>query len=300
MTAAEIPPIVNHTISIMRLSFLTLALSFLCPWLAKSEPAALAAVAEIPATQFIRVERDGQSTRLQTAVTRFTRGEIEVDLIGAVHIADDSYYQKLNTRFKAYPVILFEMVGGENLGGGQLMQNEGEKPAGALGLLGSAVEKMQQALELKGQKDEIDYSAENFVHADLTLAEFHQLNQEREQSLLSFMLKQAFAKPSGKEPSSAGLLIALLSRNPDKLKLQLVDTLGEGDTQMANIAGENVIINDRNLKCLAVMQEQIKQGVSKLGIFYGAAHFPDMEKRLIDQGFKQTQQTWLDAWTIPQ
>ena len=116
---------------------------------------------------------------------------------------------------------------------------------------------------------------------------------------MTFMLKQAFAKPSGKEPSTAGLLIALLSRNPDKLKLQLVDTLGEGDTQMANIAGENVIISDRNLKCLAVMQDQIKAGKTKIGIFYGAAHYPDMEKRLIEQGFKQTQQTWLDAWTLP-
>ena len=283
----------------MRLSFLSLAFSFLCPWVAKSEPLVVAPVVEAPATQFIRVERDGESTRLQTAVTRFTRGEVEIDLIGAVHIADESYYEILNTSFKAYPVILFEMIGGENLGKGQAVQKEGKKPAGALGFLGSAFEKIQQALDLKGQKDEIDYSAENFVHADLTIEEFHKLNQEREQSLMSFMLKQAFAKPSGKEPSSVGLLIALLSRNPDKLKLQLVDTLGEGDTQMANIAGDNVIISDRNLKCLAVMQDQIKAGKTKVGIFYGAAHYPDMEKRLIEQGFKQTQQTWLDAWTLP-
>jgi hypothetical protein len=283
----------------MRLSFLTLAFSFLCPWVAKSDPVVVAPELEAPATQFIRVERDDKSTRLQTAVTRFTREGVEVDLIGAVHIADESYYEKLNTSFKAYPVILFEMIGGENLGKGQALENEGEKPAGALGFLGSAFEKMQQALDLKGQKDEVDYSAENFVHADLTIEEFHKLNQEREQSLVSFMLKQAFAKPSGKEPSTAGLLLALLTRNPDKLKLQLVDTLGEGDTQMANIAGDNVIINDRNIKCLAVMQDQIKAGKTKMGIFYGAAHYPDMEKRLIEQGFKQSQQTWLDAWTLP-
>lgn len=283
----------------MRLSFLTLAFSFLCPWIAKSEPVVVDPVAEAPATQFIRVERDDESTRLQTAVTRFTRGELEVDLIGAVHIADESYYEKLNTSFKAYPAVLFEMIGGENLGNGNGIQNEAAKPAGALGFLGVAFEKMQQALDLKGQKDEVDYSAENFVHADLTIEEFTKLNQEREQSLMTFMLKQAFAKPSGNEPSSAGLLLALLSRNPEKLKLQLVDTLGEGDTQMANITGDNVIINDRNIKCLAVMQDQIDAGKTKVGIFYGAAHYPDMEKRLIEQGFKMTQQTWLDAWTIP-
>lgn len=283
----------------MRTPFLSIVASFLCPLAAKSEDVAVALPAEAPATEFIRVERDEANTRLQTAVTRYSRGNIEVDLIGAVHIADKEYYEKLNTSFKAYPVILFEMIGGEGLGKGNALNQEGEKPEGALALLGAAFEKTQKALDLKGQKDEIDYSAENFVHADLTIEEFNKLNEEREQSIMSFMLKQALAKPSGKQPSSAGLLMALLSRNPNKLKLQLVDTLGEGDTQMANISGDNVIISDRNLKCLAVMQDQIKAGKTKIGIFYGAAHYPDMEKRLIELGFKQSKQTWLDAWVIP-
>ena len=284
----------------MRTPFLSIIVSLLYPLAAKSETVVVVSPpVEIPATQFIRVERDDTSTRLQTAVTRYSRDGVDVDLIGAVHIADKAYYEKLNASFKAYPVILFEMIGGENLGNGNAINEEDEKPTGALALLGAAFEKTQKALDLKGQKDEIDYSAENFVHADLTIEEFNKLNEEREQSLVSFMLKQALAKPTGKQPSSAGLLMALLSRNSNKLKLQLVDTLGEGDTQMANISGDNVIISDRNLKCLAVMQDQIKAGETKIGIFYGAAHYPDMEERLIELGFKQTKQTWLDAWTIP-
>ena len=36
---------------------------------------------------------------------------------------------------------------------------------------------------------------------------------------------------------------------------------------------------DRDAKCLEVLA-----GKKKLGIFYGAAHFPDMEKRLLAGG----------------
>ncbi|MFC4991715.1 hypothetical protein [Rubritalea tangerina] len=275
-------------------------LSLFTPWFAHSaEPTEVEALDAPAPTEFIRVTRSDTNTKLQTAVTRYTRGDTTVDLIGAVHIGDANYYTTLNEKFKAYPALLFEMIGGENLGAGNAIPQNGEKPNGALGMLNTAFQKMQTALDLKGQKDLVDYSPENFIHADLTIEEFHKLNQEKKQSLGSFMLKQAFAKPSGKEPSSMGLIMALIARDPNKLKLQLVDTLGEGDAQMAAMTGDNVIINDRNLKCLAVMQDQIKEGTQKIGIFYGAAHFPDMEKRLIEMGFKQSQQTWLDAWVIP-
>ena len=83
------------------------------------------------------------------------------------------------------------------------------------------------------------------------------------------------------------------------MKLEIVHTLGRGDDQIAAFAGESVIISDRNDRCLQVMNRELAAGRKKLGIFYGAAHFPDMEKRLLELGFKRTDREWLTAWNIP-
>ena len=73
----------------------------------------------------------------------------------------------------------------------------------------------------------------------------------------------------------------------------------EGDDQIAAFAGESVIIGDRNAKCLEVLASQIKKGRKKCGVFYGAAHYPEMEERLLKDGYKKTKQEWLTAWDVP-
>lgn len=257
-----------------------------------------AEVAAPPATDFIRVERDEKSVKLQTAITRYSKGDVHVDLIGAVHIADEAYYKKLNKTFTSYPVLLFEMIGGENLGQGRAEPAKGKNAEGELRFLSTAFDTMQNMLELSSQKDHIDYSAKNFLHADLTIKEFTELQKKRKESLLSFAIQNSLQADPNEQPNSLGLLLALFSRDSNRLKLQLIDTLAAGDNQIAAISGNNVIITDRNLKCLQVMQKQIQEGKKTIGIFYGAAHFPDMEKRLLKQGFKKTKNQWVDAWLI--
>ncbi|MGJ8672199.1 hypothetical protein [Rubritalea sp.] len=287
----------------MKFFILTLTAGLLCSYLLRADEKISQQVLteeKEQDTEFIRVHRRENDLSLQTAVTRYTRGVVTVDLIGAVHIADQVYYEALNKNFKNYQVVLFEMIGGEMLGEGRPIPQTA-KGEGALGFLGTAYEKAQQLLKLSGQKDRIDYTAENLLHADLSIAEFQALQEERKESILGFAIQQALvANPSKKQPSSAALLMALLTKDANKLKRMMMDTLGDGDSNMSKIAGDNVIINDRNQKCLDVMTEQIQEEKqTKIGIFYGAAHFPDMEKRLLDLGFEKTEQTWLDAWVVP-
>lgn len=286
----------------MKFFILTLTAGLLCTYLLRADDKVSKQIlneAEQKATEFIRVHETENQISLQTAVTRYSRGVVTVDLIGAVHIADQVYYEALNKNFKDYQVVLFEMVGGEMLGEGRPMPQV-TKGEGALGFLGTAYEKAQQLLQLSGQKDKIDYTAENLVHADLTIAEFQALQKERKESLLGFALQQALvAKPSKNQPSSAAFLMALFTKDANKLKRMLMDTLGDGDENISKLAGENVIIGDRNQKCIDVMNDQIQDGKNKIAIFYGAAHFPDMEKRLKELDFTQTEQTWLDAWVVP-
>ena len=53
----------------------------------------------------------------------------------------------------------------------------------------------------------------------------------------------------------------------------------------------------RSEKCLQVLQRELGNGHARIGIYYGAAHYPHMEQRLVrDMGFTKTGHEWLVAW----
>jgi hypothetical protein len=257
------------------------------------------------ANQFIRVHRDDKNVRLQTGVTTYVKDGVTVDLIGAIHIADAKYYTQLNKEFTNYESLLFEMVGGDKLKDGK----DGDKADDAkkeakdpmMKMLGNIYGMVGKFLNLQGQKEGIDYTAKNFVHADLSLKDFEKLQAEKGESLFGFAMQNAQngAKPGAKQPDMQKLITAMLSGNSNMMKLELVDTLGGAGDQMAGMMGESVIIGDRNAACLKVLDGQVKAGKKKLGIFYGAAHFPDMQKEMLKTGYKKTGHRWLTAWDIP-
>ena len=262
------------------------------------------AAEEVKATDFIRVERSAESVQLQTAITRYQKTGVTVDFIGAIHIADAKYFDRLNLEFQQYESVLFEMIGGENLNHGKQAATLAKEKAPAMSMLGNVYAMVSQFLKLQSQKEGIDYTANNFVHADLTLREFEKLQAAKGESLMGFAMQSVeHAQKNGGEElpamNSKKLMMALLSGNANMLKRELVSTLGQGDDQVAAFAGNTVIIGDRNAKCLKVLETQVAAGKKKVGIFYGAAHFPDMEKRLLKAGYQKTNQRWLTAWDIP-
>lgn len=255
------------------------------------------------AGEFIRVQETQTSARLQTAVTTFEKNGATVDLVGAIHIADPDYYKSLNTRFQAYDAVLFEMIGGENLNHPPKPKpeaNPDNNPPEQIDALRKIYSMVSRFLNLTGQAESIDYTAENFVHADLTLDEFQKAQAKRNESVLSFAIKASKDAPQpAKEPDTARLLKAMLTGQSDAIKLEIVHTLGQGDDQIAAFAGESVIISDRNQRCLEILEKQLAAGKSNIAIFYGAAHFPDLSARLKNAGYRQTKQSWLTAWDIP-
>lgn len=246
---------------------------------------------EAKKTDFIRVKDGEKSAYLQTAITHYRKGEQTVSLIGAVHIADADYYKTLNAWFTKHDQLLYEMIGGENI---VELQKNPPKP--------SAMHKMYRllatSLNLAEQKTGIDYNKENFVHADLTFAEYEKLQKERNESLLSFAVDSSKNADPKNQPEFKKLMSALLSGDANRIKLELIGTLGAGDDQIGALAGKSVIITDRNARCLEVLDAQLKAGAKTLGIFFGAAHFPDLEKSLKERGFKMSKQEWLNAWTV--
>ncbi len=250
------------------------------------------------AGDFIRIREDDQATRLQTAYFGYEKDGVRVDLIGAIHIADKRYYEFLNESFGDYDALLFEMVGGEKLGEKE-PEPEQEPAENKLAALLTVYETMEKTLALSGQGAVIDYTAENFVHADLTMKEFEALQEERGESLLGFMIQAALtAERPSREPNSINLMRGMLGGKPDLVKHELMHTMADADKQIDSIDGANVIIGDRNARCIEVLDREMAAGKKNIGIFYGAAHFPDIERRLLEKGFTRVSTKWATAWRV--
>lgn len=253
--------------------------------------------------KFIRVQRDGRKRpiTLDTSIVTYTSpdSDIQVDLVGAVHIADKSYYSKLNRQFKNYDVLLYELVAPE----GTRVPEGGARSQHPIGHMQQGMKGM---LELEFQLEQVDYQAKNFVHADMSPDEFAQSMKDRNESFLQMlfrMMGQASAQQSkGKGPSDFDVLFALFAKDrARRLKQAMAVQFEDLEGQMKALQGPDgsTIITERNKKALDVLRQQIAAGKKKIGIFYGAGHLPDMSERLIDDfNLQPTREDWITAWDM--
>jgi hypothetical protein len=262
---------------------------------------------------FIRFVPDGaRAGRLETSVKRYRNGDgIQVTLFAAVHVGDAAYYRNLQRRFEGCDALLYEMIrdtapdepfqAPEGGGGGGV---------GQLEMVGFLQSGMKRLLELEFQLDAIDYSRKNFVHADLDPDTFFRLQEERQESLLGLMFRVMLEEQArlnagqGSTVDGMGLLLALM--NPDRgyaLKLVLGRQMDQIEAMLAGVekgpsGQESVIVGARNEHAMKVLEEQIRLSRRRLGIFYGAAHMPDFERRLKKLGFEEAGEEWVPAWDI--
>ena len=255
----------------------------------------------------LRLKRDagGQPQALETAVVTYASDEgsrrLRVELIAAVHIGDAAYYQQLNRLFTSYDVLLYELVAPDQASVPKRSAGGGGHPVSAL------QRAMKSILDLEFQLEEIDYTQGNFVHADMSPAEFSRSMKDRGESFLQLYFRavgQAMAMQSH-DPSRSSdikLLTALLARDRSlRLKRVLAEqfeTMG-GMTLGLDGPEGSTILTERNKTALSVLAEQIKAGHTRIGIFYGAAHIPDMQRRLTsDFDLRKTKVRWIEAWDL--
>ena len=259
--------------------------------------------------QFMRVSESesGEPESLQCAVAKYriTEGPYAgavVELIGAVHIGEKSYYQRLNSLFKSYEVVLYELVA-ESTDRPKLdaPRRRGGNPVSSLQT------GMKDALKLAFQLEEIDYQARNFVHADMNPSEFSQDMAKRNDGFISMaarLMGAGFATSSSKKNNDvqAEVMAAMMSRDPLKMRRAMAKQFESGDTQMVGIAdkdGKSTLLTERNAKAFSVLESELQAGKRKLGVFYGAGHFPDMHKRLINDFKAVLEETdWVEAWNL--
>jgi hypothetical protein len=254
----------------------------------------------------------GEPIAMQTAIVRYAaapkpgdkgKPAVTVDLIGAVHVADEAYYEKLNKRFEEYDALLYELVAPE---GTVVERGRGTSNLHPIGAMQNGIKSF---LNLDHQLEEIDYTKPNFVHADMTPDQFAQSMQDRNESFLQMyfrLLGQAMAQQG--EMAAKGnstdvdLFSALFaSDRPRRLKIILGSQLSEVENLLASFGGEegSVIISERNKIALKVLKEQLASGKKHVGVFYGAGHLVDMDQWLRkDFGLQPVAVTWLTAWDL--
>ncbi|MEJ7591867.1 MAG: hypothetical protein WKF77_09980 [Planctomycetaceae bacterium] len=281
---------------------------------------------DTPEQEYVRIRKNERklAVALETSVIHFADSKkspgATVDLIGAIHLGEPAYYEQLNKLFETYDVLLFEAVMPEEAvrrdlrpGGGDGSRRKGlddevEWTEAKVGLAAISVLQlgMKDALGMEFQLTGVDYSAENFVHADMTAEEFEASMAARGESFSGMFLKEMGKSVSNQQenPLAMNLDVMLSMLTSDRLyrvrriaAVQLAKA-GEGDA-FAGFDGSSTIITERNKKCLDVMARELKQGKKKVGIFYGAGHFADMEKRMVaEYEFTRKSEEWLVAWHL--
>ena len=279
-------------------------------------PAATAAPAAEEMDYIRYVEEPGVSSRLQTAVVRFQNGRTVVDLVGVVHLGDAAYFENLNALLKGYDAVLYEMVGGKYTPETAAEADAGVDPEAEpeMGTVRQLQQLARSFLGLEFQLDGIDYSARNFVHADVGWVEFNTLMQARNQNFATLFSRALTLAEEGEVagvPNDEAVMEAMMKRifsaimtgNINELKRSIAPLISESESFITRLEGEDgtVLVSERNRVVMEVFNEEREvRGGGKFAIFYGAGHMPDLEKRLLAKGFTKEKTIWADAWTIPE
>jgi hypothetical protein len=252
-------------------------------------------------SDFARFVAVGDGGHFDTAITTYKKGPVELTLFAAVHIADQACYATLNDRFTTCDALLYELVGPSDYRPTK-DRDEGFNP---LSMLQHGI---KNSMELTFQLDEIDYSPANFVHADMTPQEFQASMDERGETILSIMfnmmmsgmkLQQEQAENQEATPPQQLDLVKAFRSGEGRHQLRMLFASQLEAIETMAVGGEkgSTLLEGRNEKCLQVLQREMEAGKKKIGIYYGAAHLPHMERRLVeDLGFQKTGHEWLVAW----
>lgn len=246
---------------------------------------------------YVKYQGGAEDGALQCAVATFTHptSKQQIVLYGVVHIAEAEYYARVQQDLDSYTTVLFEGVAPGK-----------EQPTEADQSLGEMQKAMGEMLGLSFQKDGIDYTRKNLVHADMTMDQLKAALGGGSINPMGGLMDENQLKNLGPlMKMAAGFAKAMMANNPkmrDQLKGQMAKQMSGAD--MSQALGEKMnkaILYDRNDVCLDVLWRQLEaQKDGSIAIFYGAAHMPDLEEKLGKKGWTRSDKRWMSAWKIGQ
>ena len=237
--------------------------------------------------QFLRLARDKDHAplALETPIIRFApadgrRRTPTVDLVAAIHIAEKSYYQRLNREFEGYDAVLYELVAPEE---SSVPRSSDPGSSHPISLLQNG---MKDLLGLEFQLKGIDYTRTNMVHADMSPDQFAESMRKRGESVTTMFVRMLGYAMTRQSESAHGasdgqLLLALFDKNRTlALKRILAEQFANSEGSLTALEGPagSTLISGRNQVALEVLRKEIAAGKQKIAIFYGGgahAGFPD-------------------------
>jgi hypothetical protein len=263
-------------------------------------PVVLEASSEEPPNNFVRFEAPAGAKpgALMTGIARLfdEKTRTTVFLVGAVHVGDHDYYERVQDLLDGCDRVLFEGVG---------HGREGAPPPDEEVARYDALFKLQIKLKdllgLEFQKDGLDYRHDFWKNADVDM-----------ESLSARMKEEGVGLPTD-PPLIRGLLslamgmldASKLAENPQfrqQIKRQAAAVLAGSDAvfggQMRALG--KVLIDWRDDAALAALDRELAAGPSGrwIAVFYGAGHLPDMTQKLLARGLEYQGCDWLRAWLI--
>lgn len=289
----------------------------------------------------VRLQRRGElPVALETAIVRYT-GEyqgadgsvrqVNVDLIGAIHMAEQPYYDEINKLFTQYNTVVFELVTDSDADVALLVQQSRNKDKkkdsislNPLNFVSILQEGAARLFRLSYQIDGVDYAAPNLRRGDCSSAELI-VETIKSGDFLDLFLTAAISElaPANAEGELASI-VAILCAKDRRLVGKRFFAKELADTTLDDFRGaalavedeskesdaskneallachENAIIHFRNKKALAVLRQELDAGRTNVALFFGAAHLPDLGYRLeTDFGLQRDPELrWLKAWSL--
>ncbi|MBQ9800370.1 MAG: hypothetical protein IJO40_10580 [Thermoguttaceae bacterium] len=254
------------------------------------------------ATSIVRIEGEYRSTDGETR-------PVSVDLIGAIHLGEKTYYDRLNAEFKEYETVVFELVADKDfdvkdVAAAKEAKNRGEaSPLDAISLL---QESLSDALGLVYQTDGIDYSAPNLKRGDADADEFLKrltTGGDIPQFFANSSLESLFSSEKGR---FEGWALAYFLAKDKRLTLrrlfadELARTELSPSSNDAQAERETALIHYRNKIALKVAKQELEAGKTKIAVFYGAAHLDDLARRVEQtlENPRRLEPRWIAAWSM--
>ncbi len=252
-------------------------------------------VSPVPTTYIRYVpgkKKAGRKGTLSTGVGRWYHKESDTTLflVGAVHIGEQSYYDRVQAILDHTDVVLFEAV----------KKSDQEMTAEQLASI-TALGKMQMAMK----------NALGFVHQNVAMNYNRKFwkNADVDWPTLQDHMRQNKASLPTDNPITRGLvgfvtsMMSMAKENKqahDMLRRQMAPILAQADkilaTRMKVVSSSLILF--RNEKAREYVREERQRGPKGrwLSLFYGAAHLPDLAARLAKGSWQFQGVDWIEAW----
>lgn len=210
----------------------------------------------------------------------------KVILMGVMHIAEAEYYEQLKDIIKLYESnnykILYEMVQDIPYNKKIKLEEIEQKLLNNLDSLSESYDKISKLMDLKLQKDWIEYK-DDWINSDIT-------NLELVRLFIKHNIKSPFKKIDTK-------LFEDLEKNKEMV-CYIVNYMLKFFPIITKIFGKSksnkIIIDYRNKIAFNAIMNTNGNVLS----IYGTGHLVGIEKMLLNNGFKKVEENWLTAYSV--